>query len=114
MTQDRTEQGKFAPKSETLRHVRSIRLTDETWNNIGKVADQRRITRADLIEQMNEAGIFDDLLMSQAQEDSRQFLDQVNAIAQLLINDPALTRNGKDRGVVQRTLKALLKHLESA
>lgn len=114
MTQDRTESGQFAPKSQKPRHVRSIRLTDETWENIGKIADIRRITRADLIEQMNEDGIFDHLSVSQAQESSSQFLDQVNAIAQILINDSTLTRNGKDRGVVQRTLKALLKCLESA
>lgn len=114
MTQDRTESGQFAPKSQKPRYVRSIRLTDETWENIGKIADIRRITRADLIEQMNEDGIFDHLSVSQAQESSSQFLDQVNAIAQILINDSTLTRNGKDRGVVQRTLKALLKCLESA
>ena len=61
MIQDRTEEGKFAPKSEEPRHVRSIRLTDTTWEKIGFAADKRRITRADLVEQMAEDGIFDEV-----------------------------------------------------
>ena len=36
ITQDRTESGQFAPKSETPRHVRSIRLTDETTRPFAK------------------------------------------------------------------------------
>jgi hypothetical protein len=52
----RTQSGKFAVKSDEPRHVRSIRLTDSTWEKLGQLADEkstseRCITRADLIEE---------------------------------------------------------------
>jgi hypothetical protein len=50
MTELRTEQGKFAPKSDSERKVRSIRATDRVWDDFGFEADKRRITRADLLE----------------------------------------------------------------
>jgi predicted DNA-binding ribbon-helix-helix protein len=48
--QGRNKLGKFSPKSDENRHVRSIRLTDVTWNALGELAGKRGITRADLIE----------------------------------------------------------------
>lgn len=51
MTELRNEQGKFAPKSDSERKVRSIRATDRVWDDFGFEADKRRITRADLLEQ---------------------------------------------------------------
>jgi len=47
---ERYQDGKFAPKSDEIRQVRSIRLTDTTWEKLGKLAEIRGITRADLIE----------------------------------------------------------------
>lgn len=47
---ERYEDGKFAPKSDEVRQVRSIRLTDTAWEKLGKLAEIRSITRADLIE----------------------------------------------------------------
>ena len=48
--------GKFTQKSDEPRKVRSIRLTDSTWEKLGEMADKKstaeqRITRADLIEE---------------------------------------------------------------
>ena len=107
MTQDRTEQGKFAPKSEEPRHVRSIRLTDKTWEKIGFAAEKRRITRADLIEQMVEDGAFDD-----EPENSEllrdKFLNEIQVVAEEILSDSTVTRGGKDRGAVKRGLYALL------
>jgi hypothetical protein len=47
----RNKKGKFVLKSETERHVRSIRTTDWVWDEFGFLADSRRITRADLLEE---------------------------------------------------------------
>lgn len=111
MTQDRTEEGKFAPKSEEPRHVRSIRLTDKTWEKIGYAANKRRITRADLVEQMAEDGVFD-------QESEATQLSRDDAVAQVenaieeILNDSTVTRKGKDRGAVKRGLLALLSRLQ--
>lgn len=111
MIQDRTEGGKFAPKSEEHRHVRSIRLTDKTWEKIGFAADKRRITRADLFEQMADDGVFDG--ETQGQQLSRKnSLNEVEFIIEEILNDPVVTRGGKDRGAVKRGLQSLLSRLQ--
>ncbi len=110
MIQDRTEGGKFAPKSSQPRHVRTIRLTDTTWEKIGYAADKRRITRADLVEQMAEDGAFDDEVNEQ--NSSKLLLNDIELIVQDVLNDPTVTRNGKDRGAVKRALQALLNCLQ--
>lgn len=58
MTQGRDKEGKFASKSETSRKVRSIRLTDSTWELLGKLSEERGITRADLLEEWVSKGFF--------------------------------------------------------
>jgi hypothetical protein len=111
MTQDRTEQGKFAPKSEEPRHVRSIRLTDKAWKKMGFAAEKRRITRADLIEQMVEDGVFDDGL-GNSELPQNIFLNEIEAAIEKILSDPTVTRGGKDKGAVKRGLQALLKQLQ--
>ena len=56
--QGRTKQGKFLSKSEEYRQVRSIRLTDSSWDALGKLAEHRGITRADLLEEWFKNGSF--------------------------------------------------------
>ena len=103
--QGRTSGGKFAPKSEEHRRVRSIRLTDSTWEVLGAIATQRGITRADLLEGLVEGGLVNLVGRSENRTNEiEQFIEQVLA-------DPAVTRNGKDKGAVKRGLEALLKLL---
>jgi len=52
MTTQPRENGKFQPKSNRPRSVRSIRATDLTWVRLGDYADERDITRADLLEEL--------------------------------------------------------------
>jgi len=49
--QGRDKSGKFSFKSDEGRQVRSIRLTDAAWDALGNLANERSITRADLIEE---------------------------------------------------------------
>ena len=58
-SQGRNELGKFLSKSEEMREVRSIRLTNTTWNKLGELANERGITRADLIEEWMNREYFD-------------------------------------------------------
>ena len=44
--------GQFTNKSDSDRHVRSIRVTDEIWEKFGEIAAERCITRADLLEEI--------------------------------------------------------------
>ena len=103
--QRRGEAGKFAAKSSEHREVRSIRLTDTTWEKLGELADSRCITRADLIEQMVDSGELTQ------RPSSGTSLQQIEAAVTKILNDPQVTRNGKDRGSVRRALEALLKIL---
>lgn len=52
MSQARDKKGHFANKGQEKREVRSIRLTDSAWEKLGKMAGDRGITRADLIEEI--------------------------------------------------------------
>lgn len=45
------KKGRFIAKSDSDRLVRSLRATPRTWDDFGFLADQRRITRADLLEE---------------------------------------------------------------
>jgi hypothetical protein len=50
------DNGKFANKSDDYRRVRSIRATDRVWDDFGFLADSKKITRADLLEQWVKDG----------------------------------------------------------
>lgn len=50
--QGRKESGKFAAKSEEIRQVRTIRLTDTAWDKLGEWADSQGISRADFLEDL--------------------------------------------------------------
>lgn len=105
-SQSRSEHGRFASKSDEPREVRSIRLTDSTWQKLGDIADSRGITRADLIEELAQSGALD-------QQPTGLSLQQVEDEAAQVLNDPTVTRNGKDRGSVRRALEALIARLSS-
>jgi len=49
--QKRNKKGQFGSKSDSNRKVRSLRTTDDAWEKLGKMANERGITRADLIEE---------------------------------------------------------------
>lgn len=48
----RDVQGKFALKNDDYRSVRSLRLTNSTWEALGVTAESLGLTRADLLEQL--------------------------------------------------------------
>jgi phenylalanyl-tRNA synthetase alpha subunit len=53
----RNTSGKFAPKSETPRKIRSVNLTDDAWQWLADVAVQAGISRNDYLEAMAEGSI---------------------------------------------------------
>lgn len=54
MKRKRDIQGKFALKNDDYRQVRSLRLTDETWQALGIASECLGWTRADLLEKLVE------------------------------------------------------------
>ncbi len=53
----RNTSGKFAPKSDTPRKIRSVNLTDEAWQWLADVAAQSGVSRNDYLEAMADGGI---------------------------------------------------------
>lgn len=114
--QGRGQSGKFAPKSDEPRSVRTMRLTDTAWAKLGEIADSRGITRADLIEEWSRQGtlqqtsqltIFDTSPVEPSSEKGER-LKQVELKVTQVLNDPVITRNGKDRGSIKRAMQALI------
>lgn len=54
MKRKRDIQGKFALKNDDYRRVRSLRLTDRTWQALGIASECLGWTRADLLENLVE------------------------------------------------------------
>jgi len=98
--QGRNESGKFASKSDEMRQVRSIRLTDAAWDSLGKLADKRSITRADLIEEWMGGEYF--ILLERLHRLENQLQSLTNNSIQLsesilqsidkLVNERSITR----------------------
>lgn len=55
---ERDIQGRFALKNDDYRSVRSLRLTDSTWEVLGAAAESLGITKADLLEQIVRSNDF--------------------------------------------------------
>lgn len=55
--QERQGTGKFAPKGSANREVRSIRLTNDTWDALGDKADEHDMSKADYLEGLFSGGI---------------------------------------------------------
>ncbi len=55
MKRKRDIQGKFSLKNDDYRRVRSVRLTDRTWQALGIASECLGWTRADLLEKLVES-----------------------------------------------------------
>ena len=49
---ERDWHGRFICKPDDYRKVKTMRITDGVWEEFGEMADQRGITRADLLEEI--------------------------------------------------------------
>lgn len=91
-TQDRNDSGKFTAKGESIRAVRTMRLTDSTWKLLGDKADEHDISKADYLEGLFSGEIeweSDDL-----ESDKNDFDFDVDEVVEILSN--VLT--SKERG----------------
>ncbi|MEG4281016.1 hypothetical protein QUA62_26675 [Microcoleus sp. MON1_C1] len=70
----RNTSGKFAPKSNTPRKIRSVNLTDEAWQWLANVAAKSGVSRNDYLEAMAEGGI---PFMGTVSSESSPFMETV-------------------------------------
>ncbi|MBN4006479.1 hypothetical protein [Nostoc sp. LPT] len=101
MMRKRDKHGQFTQKSNEPREVRSLRLTDSTWNKMGEIAEAREVTRADIIEIMFERNI---LVKGFSKEEIQSFAKEI-------LDDDKVTRNEKDKIIIKRGLETLLNML---
>lgn len=93
------ENGRFAAKSDADRKVRSIRATDRVWDDFGFLADQRRITRADLLEEW-------------AKQSGPTTAASQSAIAIALLKE-ALNLKANSGGAIKAKIRQALEYLET-
>jgi predicted DNA-binding ribbon-helix-helix protein len=102
MEQGRNEVGQFSAKGEERREVRSIRLTDSAWEKLGNIANERSITRADLIEDMMSLGdLIDDICTHSKQE-------QVNFSEVIDILESALKLKANAGGAIKKKIRDVI------
>ena len=92
------DSGRFTQKSDQIRKVRSIRLTDRTYENLRKRAEENNQTIADLIEQIVE----DKLLENNQNNDVIEQLKQKSI--EVVFDDEIRSR---DRGLIKRVFAKL-------
>ena len=110
----RNAQGKFTLKANQPRQVRSIRLTAKTWEILGEIAHQRGITRADLIENLITTGVISQESLTDLSITRGKILVEMEQAMNSILDDPKVTRKGKDAGAIRRAFQALQQLLSSS
>ncbi len=125
MKRKRDIQGKFTRKNNDYRQVRSLRLTDSTWKELGIASECLGITRADLLEnlvQQNKETFSHSLEIEQLKQEV-QFLHQeksvlksqtplnreeLSSLAEKVLKELRLGKQASNYKFVQKSLKRLI------
>jgi macrodomain Ter protein organizer (MatP/YcbG family) len=109
MRDKRGHRGRFSVKEDEHRSVKSIRATEDTWERFKTIAAERGMTPADFLQQLVETGYLEGY---QADEESSEPPPSLRARLEdrlvSLLDEPRITRSGKDRGTVKRVIEAVL------
>ena len=118
MKRKRDIQGKFTLKNQDYRQVRSLRLTDRTWKELGIASECLGITRADLLEnlvQQNKENLFDsrdieqlNLEKSSSKAKKSFSKDELSFLANKVLNELKLGKQASSYKLVQKSLKRLI------
>ncbi len=108
MEEAKRKRGRFAPKEAEIRAVRSIRATDDTWAQLTTAATNLGLSPADLLQKM--AG--DGYLAAYSGQPVMPIRGRLEDRLVSLLDEPRITRNGKDRGTVKRVIEAILAVLD--
>ena len=109
----RNTAGKFAPKSEAPRKVRSVNLTDDAWQWLAAVAEAAGVSRNDYLESLAEGN---QPFMETANTEALPLMETVEALPQVSDLEPAKQPDNKDvplMETVQSELEALKQELRS-
>lgn len=118
MKRKRDIQGKFTLKNQDYRQVRSLRLTDSTWKELGIASECLGITRADLLENLVQrnkkmfsfGGITEQLnpekLGSKAQKNLNK--KELSSLANKVLAELRLGKQAVNYKLVQKSLNRLI------
>ena len=119
MKRKRDIQGKFSLKNDDYRQVRSLRLTDRTWQALGIASECRGWTRADLLENLVEQnqGNFPDYLSSEKIKRETDSItpekpinqDNLEVLAEKVLRELKLGKQSSGYKLVKKSLKRLIK-----
>ena len=118
MKRKRDIQGKFTLKNHDYRQVRSLRLTEKTWEKLGMASECRGITRADLLENLVQQNkeIFSDSGTIEPPNPQKLVLkakislnkDELSSLANKVLNELKLGKQASSYKLVQKSLKRLI------
>ncbi len=118
MKRKRDIQGKFTLKNHDYRQVRSLRLTEKTWEKLGIASECRGITRADLLENLVQQNqeIFSDSMAIEPLNPKKLVLkakislnkDELSPLAHKVLNELKLGKQASSYKLVQKSLKRLI------
>ncbi|EGK83440.1 hypothetical protein MicvaDRAFT_0012 [Microcoleus vaginatus FGP-2] len=106
----RNTAGKFAPKSEAPRKVRSVNLTDDAWQWLAAVAEAAGVSRNDYLESLAEGNV---PFMEMANNEALPFIETVEAKPQVPDLEPAKQKDVPLMETVQSEIEALKQELRS-
>jgi hypothetical protein len=118
MKRKRDIQGKFTLKNRDYRQVRSIRLTDSTWKNLGIASECLGITRADLLENLvqhnrsifSDSGEIEQLNRRKSGFKAKKSLnkDELSSLAEKVLQELRLGKQASNYKLVEKSLKRLI------
>ncbi len=118
MKRKRDIQGKFTLKNHDYRQVRSLRLTENTWQKLGMASESLGITRADLLENLVQQNkeIFSDSGSIEPPNPQKLVLkakisldqDELSSLGNKVLNELNLGKQASSYKLVQKSLKRLI------
>jgi hypothetical protein len=118
MKRKRDIQGKFTLKNQDYRQVRSIRLTDSTWKELGITSECLGITRADLLENLvqhnrsifSDSGETEQLNPKKSGSKAKKSLnkDELSSLAEKVLQELRLGKQASSKKLVEKSLKRLI------
>lgn len=111
MKRKRDIQGKFTLKNQDYRQVRSLRLTDSTWKELGIASECLGRTRADLLEnlvQQNKGSFSAEREIEQLNLEKSLNRDELGSLAEKVLKELRLGKQASNYKLVQKSLKRLI------
>jgi hypothetical protein len=103
--------GKFKQKGDQPRKVRSLRLTDQCWEQLGQIAESQLSTRADLIEDIVKNKLIVNSVPELKEDNQGNIKEIISGLIETLYRSNELEINSKVKACTKRAFEKLLKYL---